>query len=457
ADEGRLVTERTTFIVAGVIPMAGLATDRRLAPDYPGITSAASFADWDPPFPIDLSLVRKQDEDYWHQYRTAPKAFIRLDTGQSLWRTRHGQITSIRIDGTDQLALDGLADATGPIRVVDVRAQNLAASAGATDFGAYFSYFSFFLMVSALLLAALFFRLAVEQRLPEIGVLRAAGFPVAAVRRALLIEGAIVTAAGAVAGVVLAIAWARLMVLALTTVWIGAVGTTRLSLHVDPISLGIGALSASLAAILSLVVSVRALSRSSPRAQIAGGLPAPGVSSTSRARWLTIAAVAGAIAMSATGAAGVIPAAGGFFAAGALMLIGGLGALRLWLGGSRRRQTATTSLRSIGGLGLRHAAWRPGRSLTAAGLVASAVFLIVSVDSFRKTAGAATGTQSGTGGFALIAETELPIVHDLATADGLREAGVTLTAGVTIQPLRLRPGDDTSCLNLYQPKQPRVD
>jgi hypothetical protein len=47
---------------------------------------------------------------------------------------------------------------------VAVRRQNLAASAGATDFGAYFSYFSAFVMVAALLLTATFFRLAVEQR-----------------------------------------------------------------------------------------------------------------------------------------------------------------------------------------------------------------------------------------------------------------------------------------------------
>ena len=62
--------------------------------------------------------------------------------------------------------LTGRVDpAAAGFTVIDVRRQNLAASAGATDFGAYFSYFSFFLMVSALLLAALFFRLSLEQRL----------------------------------------------------------------------------------------------------------------------------------------------------------------------------------------------------------------------------------------------------------------------------------------------------
>ena len=56
-----------------------------------------------------------------------------------------------------------------------------------------------------------------------------------------------------------------------------------------------------------------------------------------------------------------------------------------------------------------------GRSLTAAGLVASAVFLLVAVDSFRKTADDTSGPASGTGGFDLIAESELPIVHDVRT------------------------------------------
>jgi hypothetical protein len=79
ADEGRLVTEHARFQVAGVIPMSGLALDRRLAPDYPGITAATNLADWDPPFPIDLTMVRKQDEEYWDRYRTAPKAFIPIE------------------------------------------------------------------------------------------------------------------------------------------------------------------------------------------------------------------------------------------------------------------------------------------------------------------------------------------------------------------------------------------
>src|SRR3954451_14421928 len=56
-----------------------------------------------------------------------------------------------------------------------VRSEALAASKGSTDFGEYFVYFSFFLVASALVLAALFFRLGVEQRAREVGLLRVGG------------------------------------------------------------------------------------------------------------------------------------------------------------------------------------------------------------------------------------------------------------------------------------------
>ena len=93
---------------------------------------------------------------------------------------RDGSPARLR-QSVDPLAL-GLAVRT-------VRADGLAASRGATDFGEYFVYFSFFLVVSALLLAALFFKLGVEQRVREVGLLRAVGFGPAAVRRLFLAEG----------------------------------------------------------------------------------------------------------------------------------------------------------------------------------------------------------------------------------------------------------------------------
>ena len=156
--------------------------------------------------------------------------------------------------------------------VVDVKQQSTAAAAGSTDFGAYFSYFSFFLMVSALLLSALFFRLSIEQRLAQIGVLRATGFRLADIRRLFLLEASVVIAAGAVAGVVLAVGWAALMMFALRTWWVGAVGTTQLRLHVDASSLVIGAVGAAIAAFAAIAWTVRSLNQFTPRSQLSGRL-----------------------------------------------------------------------------------------------------------------------------------------------------------------------------------------
>jgi ABC-type lipoprotein release transport system permease subunit len=490
ADEGRLVSETASFRVAGSVPIRGLAADRRLAPDYPGISDSDNLGDWDPPFPIDLGLVRPIDEDYWDEYRATPKAFIPLDAGQALWRTRYGQTSSLRLRPAEAGAaapaaataadLDAVAQelrqrlprsidpGRAGIGVADVRAQNLAASVGATDFGAYFFYFSFFLVVSAILLAALFFRLSVEQRLPEIGLLRAEGFPLGTVRRVFLIEGAMVSALGAVAGVVLALAWAGLMMYGLRTWWVGAVGTTLLTLHVDAVSLLVGAAGGALAGLASLALTIRGLSRRSPRALVAGDIRYAGYERYDgygrygKASVVAVACLGLAVALSGASLAGLVPPAGGFFGAGALALVGGIAAFRRWLtrpapGGLARRGTS-----GLVRLGLQNASWRPGRSLTAAALVAAAVFLLVSVDAFRKGAGDSAGPASGTGGFQLIAESALPLVHDPATPEGRDALGLEFPPGepelegVRFIAARLRPGDDASCLNLFQPKQPRV-
>src|SRR5262245_58386234 len=210
--EGRLVTKTASLRVAGITPMQGVAADRNLAPDYPGITDTNSLADWDPPFPINLNRVRPKDEDYWRRYRTTPKVFIPISAGQKLWGSRYGKLTSIRLTPKDPTDLQRTRDALekqlrtalDPIQmglaIRPVKEQGMQASRGATDFGEYFTYFSFFLVVSALLLTTLFFKLGVEQRLPEIGLLRAIGFSIKQVRSLFLREGLALAFAGSVVG-----------------------------------------------------------------------------------------------------------------------------------------------------------------------------------------------------------------------------------------------------------------
>ena len=274
-DPGRLVTRTADFRIAGIVPIA--AGDRDMVPLYPGMTDSATLAGWDPPFPLDLRRVRRVDEDYWEHYRTTPKAFIPLEVGQQLWRSRYGALTSIRIvpqpdDAFEQAAenfverlqahIDPLA--TG-LAIRDVRANAFAASRGATDFGEYFVYFSFFLVVSALVLAALFFKLGIEQRAREVGLLRAVGFRAPTIRRLFLSEALVLTLAGSVLGMAGAIVYAWLLMIGLRTWWVDAVGTTALSLHVTPMSLSAGAMGGIIAALVCTWWTLRGLDAISER------------------------------------------------------------------------------------------------------------------------------------------------------------------------------------------------
>ena len=493
-DEGRLVSRETEVRVADVVPIDGPANDPTLAPDFPGITQADDLVSWDPPFEIDLGLIRPVDEEYWDEYRTTPKAFISLALGQELWRSRWGSVTSIRLNPTgppqptgppppngrpqptgdlqaeaDRLGA-ALRSAIDPLSVglvvYPARAMALESSAGATDFGLYFFYFSFFLVVSALLLGSLFFRLGVEQRLSEIGLLRATGFPPAAVWRVFSREAAVLSVVGSVIGVVAAVGYAEFIMWGLRTWWVDAVGTTRLSLSVSPASLVGGAAGGMLAAFGSTALMLRSLMPASPRSLLSGVLAEPmspaRAQGRSRAMWFAGLFLLLGIVMVAVSGAGLMGATPGFFGGGLLLLCAVLSFSWAWLTGGRQR--ATPAAWSVAQVGFRNATSRPGRSVLCIALIASAAFIIVAVESFHREGGIdERDPQSGTGGYTLLADTLLPIAHDLSTPDGrdtlnindLFESGAPLEQ-VTVARFRVRPGEDASCLNLYQAKDPRI-
>jgi hypothetical protein len=106
---------------------------------------------------------------------------------------------------------------------------------------------------------------------------------------------------------------------------------------------------------------------------------------------------------------------------------------------------------------MRNATYRPGRSVLSIAVIASATFILISVDAFRRGEGAVTtDRQSGGGGYALIVETLLPIAQDPNSREGRETLNLFDLDGVIFEPFRLLPGDDASCLNLYEPRNPRI-
>src|SRR5687768_2638980 len=488
---GRLETRTADFQFAGVTPIRGLAADRDLVPAYPGITESESLADWDPPFPIDLSRVRKQDEDYWDQYRTTPKAFIDLANAQHFWESRFGEMTSIRVQSSrGPLTLEIInryGEALrkklepGPLglQVIPVRADGLAASRGATDFGEYFLYFSFFLVVSALLLTALFFKLGIEQRLREIGTLQAIGFAASRIRTLFLAEGLLLSVIGSLLGLLGAIGYAALLMYGLRTWWVDAVGTTSLTLHISWQSMVLGALGGVAAAVICIFFTLRRLGSWSTRSLLSGSiieeLSRKGaktqrkvhsnllrVFAPFRETFLVVALALSGIALLLAGGLKLIPQVAGFFGGGVMLLVAGLCFLSVWL---RKRRSATIRQPgwwAMSQMGFRNTTYRPTRTVLCVTLIASAAFIIVAVDAFRRSGAVAHDRRSGSGGFPFVAESLVPIVHDANTVEGRESLNLnntneeTALKDVRLVSLRMRPGDDASCLNLYQPRNPKI-
>ena len=488
---GQLITQTAKFSLAKVVPLRGALADRTFAPDYPGITDTNSLADWDPPFPVELDRVRPIDEEYWKQYRTTPKAFILLEKGQELWGTRYGKLTSIRFMSGPQKVAGAANTPTDPeaywptaantrerlekvwkeqldplqfgLNVMPVKSDSQQAARGATDFGEYFSYFSFFLVISALLLTGLFFKLGVEQRLREIGLLQALGFTPAQVRSLFLREGLLLAVIGSLLGVLGALAYGALIMWGLRTWWVGAVGTTLLRLHIAPSALLIGLASGIVTALGVVWWTLRSLRHVAPRSLLSGAIENVSTMPSAKRRNFRWLAAAGfgvvALLMLILSASKTIDATGGFFGAGFCLLIAALCGWSAWLRQPRARTVQTNGWQGVTQLGFRNATVRAGRSVLCIALIASASFIIVAVDAFRRDGKAdVNDKKSGTGGFALYAEALLPLVRDPNSAQGRDELNLSDDAlkGVNFTRFRLRPGDDASCLNLYAPRNPRI-
>src|SRR5439155_6204962 len=148
--------------------------------------------------PIQMSKIRPKDEKYWKDHRGTPKAFVTLSAAQQMWSNRFGNLTAIRFPnlnvGTNELSAT-LMRALDPARLglvfQPVRAQALAASAEAEDFGGLFLGISFFLILAALILMGLHFQFELEQRTAEVGTLLALGFRPKQVRSIFLVEAAV--------------------------------------------------------------------------------------------------------------------------------------------------------------------------------------------------------------------------------------------------------------------------
>ena len=541
--EEEYITETAFFLLKGILPTEGIAADRSIIPEFLGIHDTADMSEWESPFPIDYTVIRSQDEAYWDEYGPTPKAFIPLETGKRLWQNPFGDLTAIRmgtapdidIHATRTLFETEFLKKIQPEQIgfqfLSPQADGLQASAGATDFGMLFSSLSIFIILAVAWLVEMFFRIGVEQRSHEIGILQAVGYPLAKIRRRFLFEGGTIAGIGSLLGCLLAIGYAQLMIFGLHTWWLPAIGTPFIEFHASLWSLLIGICVTLIVIMNAIRVSVVRIGRVPTAALLAGGAdfddanlktePKAARSTRRSAKislfvigipvgimggrilftdgWsalviLTLIAVIiffslrWVVLRSDGNASNLTPQdANSSFLFCCIGIVMGVviasTPFGIWIHGTLfvwfehpvfKFLTSTLSILGVGWLAfnkwlrsqdvpkrlsrlrfaLKNAARQPGRSATCVTTVSLACCIVVAVGANRHDAPPETE-------YAFVAESALPLHHSLNTPDGRFELGFSEKASELLSvseviPFRVLPGEDVSCLNLYQPLKPQI-
>lgn len=459
-----------SFTIRGIVPLEGTASDPTLMPDLPGLSDSENCSDWDPSLPIDLDLIREKDETYWDDYRGTPKAFVTLSAGQNMWANTYGDLTAIRFQAemSEQGSLaENIRKSINPASVglsfIPVREAGLEASRGGTNFGGLFFGLSIFLIFSAILLTWLLFVFSIEGRRNQTGMLLAIGFPIKRIRKLYLFEGLFVALLGAFIGTFIALAYTRLFIWILSNAWQGAVAGMSVHYSASVQSLSIGFILGFLIAFIAMIWTLRRQMKSSAHSLLSGTEASELVNyyeEKKRRFGLVISIIFTAVAVLlifSSKSLGSGAMTGAFFGAGSLMLI----SIMIWTGmvlksvGSK----LNGAMQTLPSLSLRNSTRRRGRSMAVVAMLACGVFMVVAVGANRKDPGAgAEKRSSGTGGFALYAESSVPVMQDLNSESGRDTWGINpgILKETSFVNLRVRHGDDASCLNLNRSREPRI-
>ena len=443
--------------------------DPNLTPAVKGITDQDSMFSWDTPFELTYKIDAKLDEGYFKRHRLTPKLFFPYyhTSRFRLFASRFGQTTAFRFPIDEKKAESQEAELRAEIEdalqgtraykglnFIPIRQHQLTAASGTTPFDALFLSLSFFVIVAAIMLVYLLFKLSIQTRTSELGILQAQGYSPKRIRRLLMLEFALVSIIGSVAGIGLGLIYANGLIELLQSWWIGAISTRFLSFHASSLSITVGTSTGLSMCLVALYFGIRKACARQPLANLKGssvdwGRRNPLLTGITLggAGVLGIAAIAlGFTAMNQAGMA----KAGTFFGSGMLLLLSCLCLTRQFIEPGKHKRISgnnwTLALRAIGR--------NPNRSLLTIGLLSVASFLIASMGVFQ-----ISPSEKGYGGFNLLAESSLPIYRNLASgsirADRLGDQAKEL-AGSSIVPMRAQFGEDASCNNLFQVARPTI-
>ncbi|MBP7506703.1 MAG: FtsX-like permease family protein [Prolixibacteraceae bacterium] len=448
------------FIVRDIKNMEGWYGDRTLMPEIPGLSDAENCRDWNTGVPINLKSIKKTDEDYWYNYRGLPKAFIDYNTAQKIWENRFGSVTSYRFnreDISEEELLQSLKDQIDPISlgfiVRNVKEEGLYAAENGTDFSSLFFGLSFFIIAASLILTALFFKLFVERRISEIGTLQAIGFSNKKILRIYMSEGIVIATAGALAGILLAFIYNEIIFLGLNRIWNDIVRTDILVSKYKITTLITGFILSVIISAITIRFQLNSFFRqnsSNLQRQISYNKPEYKLKIKKWFAVILMLFTAVVIILQLTGNGNIN--SGLFFISGGFALISLVLISDIILSSENKNKEKSFTV-SI--LLIKNLRFNKQRNLVIIIVLAIATFIVVTTGLNRKNVFVKNiNPKSGTGGYMWVAESTIPILHDINNPDYRKEQGITEKFNAV--QFSIADGDDASCLNLNRITNPRI-
>ena len=455
----KLIQKESKFTLKEIIPMNSKLADPTRVPHLPGLSDAGHCREWEAGVPIDLDAIRKKDEKYWDDYKGTPKAFVSTSKALDMWSNRFGNYTAVRFpaDSFDnkkynQIFAEEITPADLGMAIEPIREQGVKAAENGTDFSGLFIGLSFFLLVASIILTALLFRLNLENRSAQVGLLSALGFQERQVRNFYLMEGMAVALFGGLIGLVISVFYTQGVFKILNTLWFDIVRTNVLEINILPLTLLTGLVISLIVSLAAIFISVKrfqnrqAVELQKQISRREGKLKSKVLNSL---MYFSIILALFIFVYQVTGSRQMNSSL--FFISGGLLLFGLLLGFRKILFRIEDKNMSFKRSRLV----QLNVARNKSRSLTVVTLFALGTFIVVSTGSNKLDLFAnAHEKSSGTGGFSYFAETTVPVLFNINDKEKRLEEGIFDEFNVV--QFRKLEGDDASCLNLNRIAQPAL-
>jgi putative ABC transport system permease protein len=447
----KLIENSDRFIVKRIVKIDGIWADSLLMPDFPGIAGSASCSEWDAGVPIKMNEIRNKDEDYWNRYKGTPKAFINYTEGLKIWGSNYGPATAIRFNqgltGTEiEEKLNGFLD-PGIIgfTVTDIATESVNAAEKSVDFGTLFLSLGFFLILASIVLLSFAVSYYFDSKRGIINTFHALGFKNKWIARLFFLESSLIGSIGCLIGAFAGCLVNIIITGALNSVWRGAVQTNTLSASFEIVPILTGFVVTIVIMMVFMLIKIKRHLKSLNRKERGFHRFA---SPQLNLLFLTISTLL-TIILSVISILYKDNNTTFSFGAGTLLLIALIFFWRqIYIGRLFVGQSNKKLRKSLSRL---YYAFYPSNAVTPILFIAAGIFAVFITGVNRMNFDEKLlKRSSGTGGYLLWLESNIPVTEDLSTLRGKIALGMdddSLSA-ISFTTLKRSAGNDASCLNL---------